>query len=208
MASSTALAGKSSISAPSTLTIQVLPIRTTEIIPATGTKFWLKARPSKWATQIFLIGAGPDQDAAPTYPVHGVHVKYTSDVTIKSMQWEGGAWNAQADLGGLMLDNTDQVEVDDLNCWLSYGPCLSLVNSGEVTVGKLVSLTGGTSGSAPSYVATIDSGSHTVLLDGVEADDNRNPPYQYGINNSGSHVVVKNERYGSVAAGDSGVLEL
>ena len=159
----------------------------------------------KWATQIFLIGAGPDQDAAPTYPVHGVHVKYTSDVTIKSMQWEGGAWNAEADLGGLMLDNTDQVEVDDLNCWLSYGPCLSLVNSGEVTVGKLVSLTGGTSGSAPSYVAMIDSGSHTVLLDGVVADDTRNPPYQYGINNSGSHVVVKNERYGSVAAGDSGV---
>ena len=160
---------------------------------------------TNWATQIFLLGAGPDQDAAPTYPVHGAHLRYVSDVTIKSMQWEGGAWNAQADLGGLMLDNTDQVEVDDLNCWLSYGPCLSLVNSGEVMVSKLVSLTGGSAGSPPSYVAQIDSGSHIVLLDGVEADDTRTPGFQYGISNAGSHVVVKNERYGNVVAGDSGV---
>ncbi len=104
-----------------------------------------------------------------------------------------------------MLDNTDQVEVDDLNCLLSYGPCLTIVNSGEVMVSKLVSLTGGNAGSSPSYVAQIDSGSHVVLLDGVEADDTRTPPYQYGINNSGSHVVVKNERYGNIAAGDSGI---
>ena len=160
---------------------------------------------SKWANQIFLIGAGPNQSEYPTYPVHGVHLKYTSDVSIKSLQWEGGAWNVQPDLGGLMLDNTDQVEVDDLNCWLSSGPCLMLANSGEIMVSKLVSLTGGYAGSAPSYVAQIDGGSHIVLLDGIDADDTRNPPYQYGISNSGSHVVVKNERYGNIVAGDSGV---
>ena len=161
---------------------------------------------SNWATQIFLIGAGPNQSAVSSYPVHGVHLKYASDVTIKSMQWEGEAQNAQPDLGGLMLDNTDQVEVDasELSA-VALGPCLTIVNSGEVMVSKLVSLTGGNAGSSPSYVAQIDSGSHVVLLDGVEADDTRTPPYQYGINNSGSHVVVKNERYGNIAAGDSGI---
>ena len=168
-------------------------------------EIFVEGTSSNWANQIFLIGAGPDQDAAPTYPVHGAHLRYASDVTVKSMQWEGGAWNAQPDLGGLMLDNTDQVQVDDLNCWLSSGPCLSLVNSGEVVVSKLLSLTGGYSGSAPSYVAQIDSGSHIVLLDSVVADDTRNPPYQYGISNSGSHVVVQNERYENIVAGDSGV---
>ena len=168
-------------------------------------EIFIEGTNSNWANQIFLMGAGPNQSAASSYPVHGVHLKYASEVTIKSMQWEGQAQNAQPDLGGLMLDNTDQVEVDDLNCLLSYGPCLSIVNSGEVVVSKLVSLTGGNAGSSPSYVAQIDSGSHIVLLDGVEADDTRNPPYQYGISNSGSHVVVKNERYGNIVAGDSGV---
>ncbi len=160
---------------------------------------------SYWANQIYLIGAGPDQDALPTYPVHGVHLKYASDVSIKSMQWEGGAQNAQTDLGGLMLDNADEVQVDDLYCWLSYGPCLSLVNSVQITVSKLFSFDGGSAASPAPYVAQIDATSNMVLLDSVEAYDNRTPFYQRGINNSSPSVVVKNERYGSMVAADTGV---
>ena len=54
-------------------------------------------------------------------------------------------------------------------------------------------------------IAQIDGGSSLILLDGVEAYDNRTPAYQKGVASSGAHVTVKNEKYQGVAAGDNGV---
>ena len=161
------------------------------------------------ANENSLLGAKPHESQIPSYPTHGVHLKYSRNTSIRDTQWWGGAWNpplaAQPDLGGVALENSSLIEVDDLSCNQSYGPCLSLAGSSQVMVDKLVSFNSGVSGGPPANVARIDTSSSMVLLDKVEAVDTRGTPYQRGIASTGSHVVVTNERYQNVAAADSGV---
>jgi hypothetical protein len=156
-----------------------------------------------------LVGAKPHESEIPSSAAHGVHCKYCRNTSIRDTQWWGGAWNppleAQPDLGGLKLENSNVIEVDDLNCNQSYGPCLALVGSAQVIVNQLVSFNGGVAGSPAPYIAQIDGNSSMVLLDGVEAQDTRGTPYQRGIASSGSHVTVKGEKYQNVAMADSGV---
>jgi hypothetical protein len=158
------------------------------------------------ADQVSILGAKPHEFVVPSYPTHGVHLKYVTNSSVKDVQWSGGALTSpQPDLGGLAVQNSSAVEIDDLNCEQSYGPCLSFTGSFDVIASKIVSIDGGVASSPNSNIATIDSASHGILLDGVEADDNRTPAYQYGIANNGSNIVVKNEKYGTVAGGDTGV---
>ncbi len=177
--------------------------------PGDWDDIFIEGTPTMWATNVSLIGAKPHESSIPSYPNHGVHLKYVKNSSVKDVQWFGGAWNSpvqpQPDLGGMMVEDSYMVEIDDLNCTQSYGPCLSFVGAADVVASKIVSGNGGMSTSPASHIVQLDSGSRIILLDGVEADDNRTPPYQYGIVNSGSHIVVKNEKYGSVAAGDTGV---
>lgn len=162
------------------------------------------------ATQITVMGAKAQGSAVPSYPTHGVHLKYVSNSSVKGIEWSGGALNPpqqpQAELGGMAVESSSMVELDDVNCNQSYGPCLSLLGSSDIVASKIVSLDGGAASGPAGNVATIDSNSHNILLDEVEADDNRSSILQCGIASSGSHIVVKNEKYGTVASGDSGVL--
>ena len=159
------------------------------------------------ATQVSLLGAKPHESAVPSYPAHGVHLKYVTNSSIKDVEWSGGALSSppQPDLGGMAVEDSSLLEIDDLNCNQSYGPCLSFIGSLDVVASKIVSFDGGAASGPASNIVQIDSGSRAVLLDGVEADDNRTAPLQRGISNSGSHIVVKNEKYGAVASGDTGV---
>ncbi len=163
-----------------------------------------------WATHNSIRGGKPHESSVPSNPTHGLHLKYVADSSVKDLQWFGGAWNppvpVQPDLGGVEVENSNLVELDFLNCYQSYGPCLSLVGSSNVIAGKVVSDNGGAAGSPAPNIVQIDGSSQVVLLDGVEASDSRTPPYQQGIASQGSHVVVKNERYKNIAgSGDSGV---
>ena len=158
------------------------------------------------ATQISLLGAKPQQSAVPSYPAHGVHLKYVTNSSVKDVEWSGGAVNPpQPDLGGMAVEDSSELEIDDLNCSQSYGPCLSFVASVDVLASKIASYNGGAASGPASNIVSIDSASHVILLDGVEADDSRSQPLQCGISSSGSHVVVKNERYGNIATADVGV---
>lgn len=170
---------------------------------------FIEGSPTMSASEISLADAKPGESSVPSYPAHGVHLKYVTSSSLKSMDWTGGALaqQPQPDLGGVAVEDSSMVEIDDLNCYQSYGPCLSLVGSLDIVAAKVASLNGGVVSSPSPDVVQIDSASHNILLDGVEADDNRTQVLQRGISNSGSHVVVKNEKYGNVAAGDSGVSE-
>ena len=159
------------------------------------------------ATQISLLGAKPHDSAVPSYPAHGVHLKYVTNSSVKDVQWSGGALSSQPqpDLGGMAVEDSSMLEIDDLNCLQSYASCLSFIASSDIVASKVVSFNGGASSGPASNVVSLDSGSQNILLDGVEADDNRTQPLQRGISSSASHIVVKNEKYGSIATGDSGV---
>ena len=159
------------------------------------------------ATQISLLGAKPHDSAVPSYPAHGVHLKYVTNSSVKDVQWSGGALSSQPqpDLGGMAVEDSSMLEIDDLNCLQSYASCLSFIGSSDIVASKVVSVNGGASSGPASNVVSLDSGSHNILLDGVEADDNRSQPLQCGIFSSGSHIVVKNEKYGAIASGDTGV---
>ena len=156
-----------------------------------------------------VLGAKPHQSELSSYPAHGVHFKYARNSSIRDTQWWGGAWpppaNGQVDLGGVAIESSSVVEVDDLNCNQSYGPCFVVIGSSQIMASQVVSLNGGLAASTAANIAQIDSGSSMILLDGVEAVDTRSAPYQRGIANSGAHVTVKNEKYQNVAAGDTGV---
>ncbi len=162
---------------------------------------------AKPATQISLLGAKPHDSAVPSYPAHGVHLKYVANSSVKDVQWSGGALSSppQPDLGGMAVEDSSLLEIDDLNCLQSYASCLSFIASSDVVASKVVSFNGGSSSGPASNIVSLDSGSHNILLDGVEADDNRTQPLQRGISSSASHIVVKNEKYGAIASGDSGV---
>ena len=161
------------------------------------------------ATQVSLLGAKPHDNAVPSYPAHGVHFKYVTNSSAKDVQWSGGALSApqqpQPDLGGMAVESSSALEIDGLNCFQSYASCLSFIGGSDVVASRIVSFNGGAASSPASNVASLDAASHNILLDGVEADDNRSHPLQRGISNSASHIVVKNEKYGSLAAGDAGV---
>jgi hypothetical protein len=159
------------------------------------------------AAQISLLAAKPHESAVPSYPTHGVHLKYVTGSSIKDVQWSGGALSSppQPDLGGMAVEDSSLLEIDGLNCNQSYGPCLSFIGSLDVLASGIVSFDGGAASGPASNIVQLDSGSRGILLDGVEADDNRTQPLQRGIANSGPHIVVKNEKYGSVASGDTGV---
>jgi len=159
------------------------------------------------ATQISLLGAKPHDSAVPSYPAHGVHLKYVVNSSIKDVQWSGGALSSppQPDLGGMAVEDSSMLEIDDLNCLQSYASCLSFIGSSDIVASKVVSFNGGSSSGPASNLISLDSGSHNILLDGVEADDSRTQPLQRGISSSASHIVVKNEKYGAIASGDSGV---
>jgi hypothetical protein len=170
---------------------------------------FIEGTPTMWANENSLLGAKPHESSIPSYPTHGVHLKYASNSSVRDTQWWGGAWNpplvAQPDLGGLEIEASRLIEVDDLDCNQSYGPCLALVGSSNVIANKLVSSDGGVAPSSAPNIAQVDGASSLILLDGVEAYDNRTSAYQKGVASSGSHVTVKNEKYQGVAAGDSGV---
>ncbi len=159
------------------------------------------------ATQISLLGAKPHDSAVPSYPAHGVHLKYVTNSSVKDVQWSGGALSTspQPDLGGMAVEDSSMLEIDDLNCLQSYASCLSFIASSDIVASKVVSFNGGASSGPASNVVSLDSGSQNILLDGIEADDNRTQPLQRGISSTASHIVVKNEKYGSIASGDSGV---
>ena len=126
---------------------------------------------------------------------------------MKDVQWSGGALSTspQPDLGGMAVEDSSMLEIDDLNCLQSYASCLSFIASSDIVASKVVSFNGGASSGPASNVVSLDSGSQNILLDGIEADDNRTQPLQRGISSTASHIVVKNEKYGSIASGDSGV---
>ncbi len=170
---------------------------------------FIEGTATKWAEQISLNGAKPDQAAIPSYPTHGIHLKFVANSTVSDTQWLGGAWNpplaAQPDLGGVAVEDSNLVDIHSLNCSQSYGPCLVVTGSSDVMVSKIAAANGGVAASTAPYVAQIDGASSVVLMDGVEATDSRTPPYQHGVANSGTHVTVKNEKYQNVAANDSGV---
>ena len=161
------------------------------------------------AVEISLLGAKPHESDIPSNPAHGVHFKYARNGSIRDTQWWGGAYNPpfqpQPDLGGVELESSSLIEVDDVNCTQPYGPCLIVAGSSQILVNKLVSFNGGVDGSPAPYLAQIDGTSSMISIDGIEATDLRATPYQKGITSSGSHVLVKNERYQNLAAGDSGV---
>ncbi|HUK43385.1 MAG TPA: right-handed parallel beta-helix repeat-containing protein, partial [Candidatus Bathyarchaeia archaeon] len=160
------------------------------------------------ASQVVLIGAKPHESAVPSYPAHGVHLKYVANSSALGVEWSGGALSSpqqpQPDLGGMAVETSYLVQIEDLDCNQSYGPCLSFIGSNDVLASKIVSLNGGATSGPAANVAQIDGDSYGIALDGVEAEDNRTNPLQRGIANSGSHIVVKNEKYGSIAAGDTG----
>ena len=164
------------------------------------------------ASAIALVGAKAHDTAIPSYPAHGVHLKYVSNSTVTGVEWSGGALPApqqpQPDLGGMAVESSYLVQVDGVDCSQSYGPCLSFVGSDDVLASKIVAFNGGAASGPAANIIGIDSGSYNVVLDGVEAEDNRNQPLQRGIANSGSHIVVKNEKYGTIASGDTGVSEI
>jgi hypothetical protein len=158
------------------------------------------------------VGSAKAHDAAiPSYPAHGVHLKYVANSSLTGIEWWGGALPSpqqpQPDLGGVAVESSSRVQIDGVDCNQSYAPCLSFVGSNDVLASKVVSSNGGASSGPASNVVQIDSGSYGIMLDGVEAEDNRTAPLQRGIANSGSHIVVKNEKYGTIAAGDTGVSE-
>jgi hypothetical protein len=159
------------------------------------------------ASQVSLLGAKPHDNAVPSYPAHGVHLKYVANSSVKDVEWSGGALASQPqpDLGGMAVENSSALEIDDLNCFQSYASCLSFTGTSDVVASKIVSFNGGAASGPASHVVTLDAASHNILFDGVEANDNRSQPLQSGISNSGSHIVVKNEKYGSIASPDSGV---
>ena len=162
------------------------------------------------ASEIALIAAQPHESAVPSYPVHGVHLKHVASSSVTGVEWSGGALGSpqqpQPDLGGMAVESSYLVQIDGLDCNQSYGPCLAFIGSNDVLASKIVSFNGGAASGPPAYLATIDAGSYNLVLDGMEAEDNRTIPSQRGISSSGSHVVVKNEKYGTLAAGDSGPL--
>jgi hypothetical protein len=177
--------------------------------PGDWDDIFIEGTPAMPAYNNSLLGAKPHESAIPSNPAHGVHLKYARNNSIRDTQWYGGAYNPpsspQPDLGGLDLDSSSVIEVDDLNCTQSYNPCLIVTNSSQILVNKLVSFNGGAAGSPAPYLAQIDSASNMVSLDGVDAIDLRYTPYQRGIVSSGSHVVVKNEHYQNLVSGDMGV---
>ena len=146
------------------------------------------------ATQVSVTAAKPHAAAGSGNPVHGVHVKYVTNSAVDGLQWSGV--EGQADLGALVVENSSAMEIAGVNCEHSYGACVSFLGSGDVTASQIASFDGG------GNVVAIDGSSHDIVLDGVEASGLS----QRGIANSGSHIVVKNEKYGTVAAGDSGAL--
>jgi hypothetical protein len=163
------------------------------------------------AKNIALLGATPHESAVPSYPAHGVHFKIASNSSATAVEWSGGALPSpqapQPDLGGMAVESSSLLQIDSLNCNQSYGPCLSFLGSNDVLAAKIVSSNGGVPSGPASNVVQIDAGSYGIVLDGIEADDSRGTPSQRGIANSGSHNVVKNEKYGTIASGDTGVTE-
>jgi hypothetical protein len=117
-----------------------------------------------------VSGAKPHQSDVPSYPAHGIHLKYARSSTLHDTQWFGGAWipTGQPDLGGVEVESSNLVEVDDLNCNQSFAPCLLINGSSQIMVHQLVSFNGGVAASTAANIAQIDSGSSMVLLDGVE----------------------------------------
>jgi len=172
----------------------------------------VEGTPAQPAAQISLLGAHPHQLAASGYPVHGVHLRYVTGSSVSDLQWSGGAFSApqqpQPELGGLAVEDSSAVQIDGVDCSQSYGPCLLLTASSGIAASGIVSVNGGAPSGPASNVVQIDSSSHDVVLDGVEAGDSRTPGYQRGIAATGSHIVVKNEKYGNIASGDSGVSTL
>ena len=170
---------------------------------------FIEGTPTMSANEISLVSARPHESAVPSYPAHGVHFKYVANSSVTGVEWSGGALPSpqqpQPDLGGMAVESSSLVQIDELDCNQSYGPCLSLVGSNDILAAHVVSFNGGAASGPPSNLAQIDGGSYNVALNGVEADDNRGTPLQRGIANNGSHIVVKNEKYGTVASGDTGV---
>jgi len=87
---------------------------------------FIDGTPTMSAAEISLADAKPHDDAVPSYPAHGVHLKYVSNSSVKGVEWSGGALaeQPQADLGGMALEDSSMVDIDDVNCYQSYGPCL------------------------------------------------------------------------------------
>jgi hypothetical protein len=170
----------------------------------------MEGTPTMWASGITLTEAKAHESVVPSYPVHGVHLKYVTSSSVAGVQWSGGALSSpqqpQPDLGGMAVESSSLVSIDGLNCSQSYGPCLALLESNEISASQINSSNGGAAGGPMSNVVQIDSGSSNVIIDVLQADDSRQQALQRGISSSGSHIVVKNEKYGNVAAGDSGAL--
>ncbi len=60
------------------------------------------------ASEITLVGAKAHDAAVPSYPAHGVHLKYVSNSSVTGVEWSGGALSSpqqsQPDLGGMAVE--------------------------------------------------------------------------------------------------------
>jgi hypothetical protein len=144
-----------------------------------------------------FIGAKPNQAAIPSNPAHGLHLKYVSGSQVYGTEWYGGAWTsplvAQPDLGGVILDHSQNNTVDGVVCAQPYENCVQFVASGLNVIQNVSSENGGVAATptAGTFAVSIDATSFTTRLDGVIAVDNRVTPYQRGISAaSGSFGIV------------------
>ena len=161
-----------------------------------------------WQNQI--TAAKINQSEVPSYPQHGIHIKYAQHTAINgNVQWWGGAWTStpQVDLGGVEVEQSDFTNIGGIQCYQSYSNCLQVVSSSDTVVGNLSAENGGVSGTpvAGTYALTVDSSSYRTLIQSMNALDYRGTKYQRGVSNQGTATVVKDQQYGSLASSpDSG----
>ena len=157
-----------------------------------------------------ITGPKVSQAEVPSYPQHGIHIKYAQQTEINgNVQWWGGAWPStpQVDLGGVEVEHSDFTNIGGIQCNQSYSNCLQVVSSSDTVVGNLSSENGSVAATplAGTYALSADSNSYRTLIQSMNALDYRGTQYQRGVSNQGTATVVRDQQYGALASSpDSG----
>src|SRR5271166_621422 len=143
---------------------------------------------------VFISDAGCHQTEANTYFANAIHLKYVDRATISGFEWWGPEWSGILGGAGLIVEGSTGVTLSNMVSYYSNSNALRVVNSSDSIFSGIVATDTGVPSSPRNdkYAVLIDAPSKRITLNGVTVEDDRTPPYSYGIYDDGWGTEISN----------------
>jgi hypothetical protein len=142
----------------------------------------------------YVTSLHTSQAVQTTRPIRALELVYVQQGAVSDVNWIGSNYGGSgADIGGLLIQNSNQVEVSNFTAINSAVTPLSITGSNDVHIkGATVENVASTgTATASQYCASIDSNSYRVTLDDLDCVSGSNHNMR-GIINAGAETAVSN----------------